>query len=136
MAQLTNDALLQLLAAEGLSLGDEQYFFAGAPTTQAGGAPFKSQVHRVVKNAVSGAAMTMKSLLSNDANLFCFLINDDPTNAVSVFCFPGEKMNGTSNGSFSVTAQNAAIFIGIPVQIARKGGSGGTLNWSAALISN
>lgn len=142
MSQLNNDALYEALSANGFSFGDDFFFFAGAPTTQAGGASFKSEVHRVAANAVANAAMVLKSLLSNDANLFSSLINDSP-NTVTVFpakqaaSLPQESMNGVANASFAVTAGNSAIFIGTPVQIKRKGGTsgGGTLNWAAALIS-
>jgi hypothetical protein len=136
MAALTNDALLETLAIDGWPVGDEIFIPAGAATTQAGGLAFKASAHRVTANGTANASMTMRSLLSNDAPPMAWLINDS-ANTVAVFCAAGEKMNGGANGSFSVTAGNAAVFIAIPVQIKRKGGAsgGGTLDWRAALIS-
>jgi|SRR5215813_2230463 len=137
MAQLTNDALIEILVSNGETLGDDIFLFAGASVAQAGGYPVKSSVHRVVGNAVANASLTMESLLSNVAASLVWIINDS-ANAVAVFSFPGEKMAGALNGSFAVTAGNAGVFVAIPVLIKRKGGSsgGGTLNWSPALISS
>ena len=137
MAQVTNDALLEALAADGWPLGDEVFIGGAGGTTQAAGLSFKSAAHRVIANGTVSAAMTLKSLLSNEVPGIVWLINDS-ANTVAVFCFAGEKMNGVANASFAVTAGNAAVFIPIPVQIKRKGGASGgaTLNWSAVLISN
>ena len=140
MSQLTNDALLEQLVELGVNLGDEIYLFAGAPTTQAGGGPVKAALHRIVVNNQAGAALVMKSILSNDAPSFVWLINDG-VQAVSVFPFKQptgtqESMLGVANASFSVTAGNAAVFMSIPVLIKRKGSSsGGTVDWRASLIS-
>lgn len=136
MAQLTNDALYEILAADAWPIGDDIYLFAGAPTSQSGGGPVKGCVHRIVLNNQAAAALVMKSILSNDCPQMVWILNDG-AQAAAVFCFPGEKMNGSANGSFSVTAGNAAVFAAIPTQIKRKGGGsgGGTLDWRPALIS-
>lgn len=140
MTQLTNDSLFEQLAEIGFTLGEQIYLFAGAPTTQAAGAPVKGALHEIVVNNQAGAALVMKSILSNDAPSFVFLINQG-AQAVSVFPFKQpagsqESMNGVANASFSVTAGNAAIFMSVPVLLKRKGsGSGGTLDWRAALLS-
>lgn len=136
MAALTNDALLECLAADGWPLGDEIFIPSGAGTTQAAGLPFKSSAMRITANATANAAITLKSLLSNDAPTMCWVINDG-ANAVAVFPFSGEKTNGASNTAFSVTAGNAAVFVAVPAQVKRKGGTsgGGTLDWRCALIS-
>jgi hypothetical protein len=136
MAALTNDALLEALAADGWPVGDEVFIPAAAGTTQAAGLPFKSAAHRVTANGTASASMTLKSLLSNEAPGLVWLINDS-ANTVAVFPFAGEKMIGVANASFLVTAGNAAVFVAIPVQIKRKGGTsgGGTTDWRASLIT-
>src|SRR5258708_34961232 len=136
MAQLTSDALLEALAADGWPVGDEVFIGGAGGTTQAAGLPFKSAAHRVTANGTASAAMTLKSLLSNEAPGLVWLINDS-ANTIAVFCFAGEKMNGVANASFAVTAGNSAIFVAVPTQIKRKGGASGgaTLDWRSALIS-
>jgi hypothetical protein len=136
MSQATNDSLLEALSADGWPLGDEVFIPAGAGVTQAAGLPFKSSAQRVTGNGTANAAMTLKSLVSNEASGVFWLINDSANN-VAVFPFSGEKMNTVLNAAFSVTAGNAAIFVPTPTQIKRKGGTsgGGSLNWAAALIT-
>jgi hypothetical protein len=136
MSALTNDALYEQLAADGWPVGDDLFFGAAAPTTQALGAPIRASAHRVTANGTANASATLKSLLSNEAPGMVWLINDG-AQTVAVFCAAGEKMNGVANASFAVTAGNAAVFVPIPTQVKRKGGTsgGGTLNWSSALIT-
>jgi hypothetical protein len=139
---LTNDALLeQLCETYGIGAGEEIYLFAGAPTTQAGGGAVKGQLHRIVVNNVANAALVMKSILSNDAPSFVWILNDG-AQSVNVFPFTGgtdnaEKMNGVANASQAVAAGQAALFMSIPVQIKKKGGTsgGGTFDWRAAILN-
>src|SRR5258708_9909943 len=108
MTQLTNDALLeQLCETYGIGAGEEIFLFAGASPAQGAG-PVKGQMHRIVVNNVANAALTMKSILSNDAPSFVWIINDG-TQSVNVFPFTGgtdtaEKMNGVANASQAVAA--------------------------------
>jgi hypothetical protein len=136
MSALTNDALYEQLAADGWPVGDDLFFGAAAPTTQALGAPLRASAHRVTANGTANASATLKSILSNEAPGIVWVINDG-ANTVAVFPAAGEKTNGTLNASFAVTAGNAAVFVPVPTQVKRKGGTsgGGTLDWRAALIS-
>ncbi len=141
MTTLTNDALLeQLCETYGIAASEELYLFAGASTAQGAG-PVKGQLHRIVVNNVANAALTMKSILSNDAPSFVWIINDG-AQSVNVFPFTGgtdtaEKMNGVANASQAVAAGQAALFMSIPVQIKKKGGTsgGGTFDWRAAILN-
>src|SRR6516162_9635813 len=108
MAQLTNDALYELLAQWGDPVGDDLFFFAGSPTSQGAG-PVKSWMHRIVVNNVANAALTMKSILSLDAPSMVFLINDG-AQSCNVFPFAGEKMNGTLNASQAIASLQACAF--------------------------
>lgn len=144
MTQLTNDALMQQLGELNLfPLGDEIFLYAGAPTTQVGATPVRSNVHRVVVNNQAAAALVMKSILSNEAPSFVFIANDG-AQTVNVFPYRAlqapdnaESMNGSANGSQAIAAGQACLFMSVPVQINRKGGTvvGGTLDWRAAVLS-
>lgn len=136
MTQLTNDALYEQLMELGIMPGDEINLFAGAGTTQAAGVPVKGMLHRIVACSVASASLTMKSVLSNDAPSFVWLINDSP-NTVAVFSFPGDHMNGTLNGNQTIATLTAALFMSIPVLVRRKGGAsgGGTTDWRAATLA-
>jgi len=136
VTQLTNDALYEQLGSDGYAVGDDIFIFAGAPIVQAGAVAVKAQVHRVVKNLTVNAALIMRSKLTNDAPPFAWLLNDG-ANDIRVYAFVGELMNGTLNNFFTVTAGNAALFVGIPTQLKRKGGFvvAGTLDWRPALIT-
>jgi hypothetical protein len=76
----------------------------------------------------------MRSIKTNEAPSMVWLLNDGAQTA-TVFPAVGDTING--GASFNITAGNAAVFARIPAQVKRKGGAsgGGTLNWSASLIS-
>ena len=136
MSALTNDALLEILSEDGWPVSDEIFIAAGAGTTQAAGFPVKGSCHRIVANATASAALTMRSVKSQEAPSMVWLLNDS-ANTIVVFCAAGDNMNGVANASFSITAGNAAVFARVPAQVKRKGGTsgGGTLDWRSALIS-
>ena len=54
------------------------------------------------------------------------MINDG-TNAMSVFCWPGDTLNGTLNGSLSIANGACGIFV--------KVDNGVTQDWRAGVIS-
>ena len=137
MTALTNDALLEILSEDAWPIGDEIFIGAGASTAQAGGVPVKGCCHRVTKNGTANGSLVMKSITSVDAPSMVWIINDDATNAVKVFCAAGDNMNGSANGSLTVGAASAAVFARVPAQIKRKGGSsgGGSLDWRSAVIT-
>ena len=144
MSAQNNDFLYDQLGNQGFAAGEEIYLFAGAPTSQQAAYPIKSQLHRVILNAVANASLVLKSILSNDNPGMVFIINDG---ANSVVVFPFKAFGGgatdtaeTINGgaSFSITAGNAAVLIASTPQTRRKGGVGSSappLNWQAALLS-
>src|SRR5258706_11609924 len=138
MSQLTNDAIMEVLSEDGWPVSDEIFIGAGAPLTQAGGQPVKGSCHGIMQLGAGTAngAVVMKSVKTQEAPSMVWLLNDS-AQAVAVFCALGDSMNGTPNGSFSLTAGNAAVFCRIPAQIKRKGGTvaAGTLDWRPALIS-
>lgn len=146
MSALNNDYLYEILGGQGFAAGDDIVLPAGSGTTQAtAGVIVKGQLHRVTVS-IANAAMLLKSVLSNDNPQLVFVINDTP-NTVQVFPYKavaagavdtGEAMNGVANAGFSITANNAAIFVSSLVQPKRKGGASGStpaLNWSAALLT-
>src|SRR5260370_602064 len=113
---LTNDALLeQLCETYGIAASEEIYLFAGASTAQGAG-PVKGQLHRIVVNNVAGAALTLKSVLSNDAPSFVWLVNDGAQSA-NIFPFVGEKMNGTLNASQALASAQAVLLMREPKSI-------------------
>lgn len=144
MSTLNNDYILEQLAVQGFVQGEEIYLPTGSLTTQQGGYPVKGQLHHITFCNVANASLVMKSIMSNDNPGMVFLINDS-ANTVVVFPFKAfgtgatdtaETVNG--GASFSVTSNNAAVFISSLVQPKRKGGSSGStpsLNWVAALLS-
>jgi len=146
MSALNNDYLYEILGSQGFAAGDDIALPAGSGTTQATASIVaKGQLHRVTVS-IASAAILLKSVLSNDNPQIVFIINDTG-NTVQVFPYKaigagatdtGEAMNGVANAAFSITANNAAIFVSSLVQPKRKGGSSGStpaLNWSAALLS-
>lgn len=137
MAQLTNDALMEVLSEDGWPMGDEIFIGAGAPVVQAGAQPVRSSCHRVIKNGTANGALIMHAIISAEAPSMVWIINDDPTNAIKVFCAVGDTMNGAANGSLTITAATSAVFLRVPAQIKRKGGTsgGGTLDWRSSMVS-
>jgi hypothetical protein len=143
MTQLTNDALLEQLGELDLfPQGDEIQLFAGSPTSQTGAYPLKGVVHHITVNNVANASLAMKSILTNEAPSFVFVVNDG-AQTVNVFPYKQpaansqESMNGVANASQAITAGQACMFMSTPPQLKRKGGTvvAGTLDWRAAVLS-
>lgn len=144
MSQINNDYLIEQLANQGFTFGEEIALFAGAGTTAVTGYPVKDQCHHVTTCSVASAALVLKSIMSNDNPGMVFIVNDS-ANTIVVFPFKAsaagavdnvELINGATGG-FAITSLNSAIFTASLVQQKRKGGAGGTtpeLNWSAALL--
>jgi hypothetical protein len=130
---VANDALLNALGAEGLPVIDN---LSAANTTQATATRCTAQVSRFTKVAATGTAV-LPSLLSYEAQFLCFIVNDDPTNALLVWPFGTETKNG-ANSSLSVPAGQSAIFIAVRAAQVGKGGgypAGSIVNdWRAAVI--
>ena len=55
------------------------------------------------------------------------VVINDGTNAMSVFCWPGDTLNGTLNGSLSIANGACGIFV--------KVDNGVTQDWRAGVIS-
>jgi hypothetical protein len=141
MTQLTNDYIYEIMGTQGYPCGEDIFLFAGAGTTAATGYAVRDQVHRVI-TSIANAALTMKSILTNDAPQLVVIINDS-AQTIKIFPYTGgtvdttETINGATTG-FSIATVTTAVFFSSLVAIKRKGGSGSTtpaLNWSAATFS-
>jgi hypothetical protein len=124
-----NDSLLYTLALAGFPVTDD---VALSSTAQATAAPVIGDLARVVTSVANGAMM-LKSSVSGEAPPICFVVNDS-ANAVKVFPFVGESLNGTANNSLSIPSGQSGVFIRVPPQIAKGGGGGGTIDWRSAVI--
>ncbi len=126
-----NDALLYNLGLTGFPVYDD-VFIATAQITQALSVPVFGELTRVVSAPANGA-LILKSLLSNDAPPLVFVVNDSAQTIV-VFCFKGENLNGSLNGSLSIPSGQSGIFVRVPPTAAKGGAGVGTTDWRSAAI--
>lgn len=117
----TNTALIGHLGREGYSLDDAKT--AGTASSQSGANAITSQCSRIT-SAVANGSMILRSILSNDCPDMCFVINDS-AQAIKVFAFAGENVNGSLNASLTIAAGAFGLFSRIK----------STLDWRAAAIS-
>lgn len=133
---VANDALLINLGQNDFPVFDD---LVASATTQNLATKCVSQVNRFIKVVASGAAV-LPSLVSLEAPNMIFVINDDPSDALSVFPAPGETINALGvNAAFTgIAAGTSAIFIAVVAAKAAKGGGivPGSFanNWRAAVI--
>jgi hypothetical protein len=69
----------------------------------------------------------LPSLAGHEAMTGSVIVSNDGTNAVSVFCWPGDTLNGTLNASLSIASGACGIFI--------KVDTGSLLDWRGAVLS-
>jgi hypothetical protein len=62
-----------------------------------------------VKNP--GDSAVLPSLAGHEALVGMVIVVNDGTNAMSVWCWPGDTLNGVTNGSISVPAGSVGIFL-------------------------
>jgi hypothetical protein len=85
----------------------------------------RSTATRFVKVGTAGDSAVLPSLSDHQgASGFWYVLNDDPSDAMSVFAGLGDSLNGTPNGSLSIAAGGFAIFLRID-----------STGWSAAAFT-
>jgi hypothetical protein len=124
-----NDSLLYNLALNGFPVTDD---VSATSTAQSTATAVVGDLVRVIQSVANGA-LVLKSSLSQDAPPLAFVVNDSG-NAIKVFAFTGEFLNGVANGSLSIPGGQSGIFVRVPPQVAKGGGGGGTLDWRSAVI--
>lgn len=119
-----NVALLFALGNERMPVMDVS---AGPASAQLIAQPMLWRAVRV-KEAVANGSLVLKSILSEEAPNYCFVINDSGQ-TIKVYCAAGENLNGSANASLSIPTGESAIFIPVPNE------AGGTTDWRAAAIA-
>jgi hypothetical protein len=126
----TNDSAMYNLGILAFALNDNN---SANSTTQATATPIIGEIFRVLQSVASGIVL-LKSILTKEAPPVVFVLNDSP-NTIIANCWPGEKLNGVTNGTLSIASGAFGFFMQVPTQIARGGGGGGTLDWRAAVVT-
>lgn len=104
---LVNVSLKSNLAGTAVAFVDN---LAGAANNaQAGATPLISEVNRVTKSTASLNSFILKSILSGDASVLIFVLNDS-ANTINVFPFVGENQNGVANAGLAIAAGAAGVF--------------------------
>jgi hypothetical protein len=90
--------------------------------------PLRDGAHRFVFVKNPGNSAVLPWLAGHEAMTGqIVVINDAAANAMSVFAWPGDTLNGTLNGSLSIASGACGIFI--------KVDTGALLDWQGAVIS-
>jgi hypothetical protein len=84
--------------------------------------------HRFVFVKNAGDSAVLPSLLWKEAMTGSIIVVNDGTNAMSVFCWPGDTLNGTLNASLSIAAGACGIFIKVDL-------IGAPLDWRGAVLA-
>lgn len=106
----TNLALLTALATPPPTIvNDALVAFAGG--TQMGATPLRSQINRVTGATAANASCVLPSLNDGDEGAGLVFVINDATNAIAVFCSPGDTMNSVANGSVAIAAGGFGIFL-------------------------
>ena len=117
----TNTAILGHLGRLGFSLDDDKT--AGTASSQSGANAITGQVTRVT-SAVANGSMILRSILTSDAPNLCFVVNDS-AQAIVLYPFSGENMNGSANAGLTIAAGAFAVCSRVK----------STLDWRSAVIS-
>jgi hypothetical protein len=83
--------------------------------------------HRFLYVKNPGDSAVLPGLLAKEAMTGSIIVINDGVNAMSVYSWPGDTLNGTLNASLSVPAGSVGIFI--------KVDTGALLDWRGAVIS-
>lgn len=101
-----NTSLMGHLARAGMFLTDN--LSAGPAASQATAIPVISQNSRVLVSAANGSVQ-LPDQLTNVAPNMMFVLNDSP-NAINVYPFAGQNMNGVANAALTIAAGGFAFF--------------------------
>lgn len=104
---LINVSLKYNLAGTAVAFVDN--LVGAANNVQAGATPLTSEVNRVTKSTASLNSFILKSILSGDASVMTYVINDS-ANTVNVFPAVGENQNGVANAGLAVAAGASGVF--------------------------
>lgn len=105
---LINTSLVYNLAFTTVAFVDNMV--GAANNAQAGATPLISEVNRVTKSTASLNSFILKSVLTGDASVLTWVINDS-ANTINVFPFVGEKQNGVANAGLAIAAGAAGVFV-------------------------
>lgn len=122
---LINASLIYNLAGTAVAFNDN--LSGAANNAQAGAAPLTSEVNRVTKSTSTLNSFILKSILTGDASVLTWVINDS-ANSINVFPFVGEKQNGVSNAGLAIAAGASGVFSMVPNSL-------GGPEWRSAAIA-
>jgi hypothetical protein len=89
--------------------------------------PLRDSGHRLVFVRNNGDSYVLPSLAGHEAMVPQIFVINDGVNSLSVWCWPGDTLNGTLNSSLSVPAGSVGIFI--------KVDTGSLLDWRGTVLS-
>lgn len=122
---LINTSLFYNLAYTIVAFEDN---LAGAANNvQAGATPLRCEVNRVTKSGATTNSFILKSILTGDASVLTWVINDS-ANTINVFPFVGDKQNGVANAGLAIAAGASGIFSLVPNAL-------GGPDWRSAAIA-
>jgi hypothetical protein len=126
---LGNDSILYQLGLQAFPVTDGVVLLT---TGQAAAVPCIGDLIRVVKS-VSNGSLILKSRLTGEAPGLVFVLNDSASTIV-VFCWQGENMSGSLNGSLSIPSGQGGIFVG-SFAVAKGGvATANPTDWRVAVI--
>jgi hypothetical protein len=83
--------------------------------------------HRFLYVRSIGDSCVLPSLAAHDAMTGHIIVINDGVNALAVWCWPGDTLNGTPNTSLSVPAGSVAVLL--------KVDNGVVQDWRSGIIS-
>jgi hypothetical protein len=101
-----NDSVAWGLGQMGIQVNDTNVL---ATTGQTAALRVIGQAYRVIKSVANGS-LVLGSRLSGEGTMPTIIINDAPANSIVVFCWPGENINGSLNGSLTIPAGQSGSF--------------------------
>jgi hypothetical protein len=122
---LATQAMLRALQAQRPSV-----VIDNLQATIGGGAaaiPLRDGAHRFLFVKNPGDSAVLPSLAMHEAMTNQIVIINDGVNAMSVWPWPGDSLNGTTNAPLSVPAGSVAVIL--------KSDTGSALDWRAGVIS-
>jgi hypothetical protein len=89
--------------------------------------PLHDRAHRFLFVKNPGDSCVLPSLAGHEAMTNQIVVLNDGTNTMTVWPWPGDSLNGTTNASLSVPAGSVAVLL--------KSDNGVTQDWRAGAIS-
>jgi hypothetical protein len=83
--------------------------------------------HRFLYVKNPGDSAVLPGLTAKEAMTGSVIVINDGTNAMSVFCWPGDTLNGVANASLSIASGACGIFV--------KVDTGSLLDWRGTVLS-